>query len=154
MDGSIIQKGSVEASEVGQEIASVRFDDSGMLARNRVIRKNNIVVLASPYRDVSLPQGLTEDSSLARGDKKPWHAFPAPFSVCHRTGRKARFCCGRRPELKCPIKHRKMRVHHNQFPFLSHRLFTGKPSLDRRWWKRKRRFPLKYPRSSQCLSGL
>ena len=77
MDGSVIQKGSIEASEVGQEIASIRFGDSGMSARNRMIWKNNIVFPASAYRDFFLQQGLTEDSSLARGDKKPWHDFPA-----------------------------------------------------------------------------
>jgi len=31
------------------------------------------------------------------------------------------------------VKREEILIHHNQFPFLSQRLFTGKPSLERKW---------------------
>lgn len=118
LDGSIVHKGAVEASEIRQDISGRRPCDLGVFARYGVVRKDNVIVLASSKGDLLFEKGLAVNPSLTRRDEESRHDV---LMGCSCTGVP---CRGRREEVM---------NHHNQFPFLSQRLFTGNPSLERMW---------------------
>ena len=109
LDGSIVQEGAVETSKIRQDVFGLSPGDLGVFSRYGVIRKNDVVVLASPEEDLPFEKGQTVNPPLAGRDEESRHSV---LMKCSGGG------------VECRGRHEEILNHHNQFPFLSQRLFT------------------------------